>query len=178
MAKFYSNRQPITTLLFYWGFVLAVNKTYDTNHRHWQSCLLARVLGLTDMLFHYIFFHYCRLKGTKLKSRDYRNLKQKLKLYQLIMQLCWKNERYSNDFKNLNIYPKYVSNYCFKSLWHFKVFPSTSPIWQDQMSRLSKENGSLKQNLEATKAAMNVSRSESAKALLNGVNVHEVLDLW
>lgn len=58
-----------------------------------------------------------------------------------------------------------------------KYFPPPPPIWQDQISRLSKENGSLKQNLEATKAAMNVSRSESAKALLNGVNVHEVLDL-
>jgi hypothetical protein len=42
---------------------------------------------------------------------------------------------------------------------------------------LSKENGSLKQNLDATNAAMNASRSESAKALSNGVNVHKVLDL-
>lgn len=44
---------------------------------------------------------------------------------------------------------------------------------EDQISRLSKENGSLKQNLDATNAAINASRSESAKALLNGVNVHE-----
>jgi hypothetical protein len=38
---------------------------------------------------------------------------------------------------------------------------------------LSKENGSLKQNLDATNAAMNASRSESAKALSNGINVHK-----
>uniref|UniRef100_A0A2N9FE33 GRIP domain-containing protein n=1 Tax=Fagus sylvatica TaxID=28930 RepID=A0A2N9FE33_FAGSY len=44
---------------------------------------------------------------------------------------------------------------------------------EDQISRLSKENGSLKQNLDATNAAMNASRSESAKALSNGINVHK-----
>lgn len=44
---------------------------------------------------------------------------------------------------------------------------------EDQISRLSKENGSLKQNLDATNAAMNASRSESAKSLSNGVNVHK-----
>ncbi|KAL0008445.1 hypothetical protein SO802_009947 [Lithocarpus litseifolius] len=44
---------------------------------------------------------------------------------------------------------------------------------EDQISRLSKENGSLKQNLDATNAAMNASRSESTKALSNGVYVHE-----
>ena len=129
-------------------------------------------------MFHFFFFFgpYCRWNGTQLKSRDYRNLKQKLKRYRLIMQLCWKKERYSNEFKNLNVYPNYILNYCFKPLWHFKVDPPP-PIWQDQISRLSKENGSLKQNLDATNAAMNASRSESAKALSNGVNVHKVLDL-
>ncbi|KAF5464372.1 hypothetical protein F2P56_014451 [Juglans regia] len=44
---------------------------------------------------------------------------------------------------------------------------------EDQISRLNKENGSLKQNLDATNAAQNASGNEGAKALANGVNVHK-----
>lgn len=40
-------------------------------------------------------------------------------------------------------------------------------LLQDQISRLNKENGSLKNNLEATTAALNVSR--------NGTNVPKVV---
>ncbi|KAL5571504.1 hypothetical protein UlMin_021101 [Ulmus minor] len=41
---------------------------------------------------------------------------------------------------------------------------------EDQISRLHKEHGSLKQNLEATTAALNVSRNDSHKALANGMS--------
>ncbi|XP_062090555.1 golgin candidate 4-like isoform X1 [Humulus lupulus] len=41
---------------------------------------------------------------------------------------------------------------------------------EDQISRLNKENGSLKHNLESTAAALNVSRNESHKVSTNGAN--------
>lgn len=40
--------------------------------------------------------------------------------------------------------------------------------FQDQVVRLNKENGSLKQNLEATNAALRVSRAEGSVASING----------
>ncbi|KAG2725401.1 hypothetical protein I3760_01G064400 [Carya illinoinensis] len=45
---------------------------------------------------------------------------------------------------------------------------------EDQISRLNKENGSLKQNLDSTNTAQNASGNEGAKALANGINVHKV----
>ncbi|XP_021808006.1 golgin candidate 4 isoform X1 [Prunus avium] len=42
---------------------------------------------------------------------------------------------------------------------------------EDQISRLSKENGSLKQNLDSTTASLNASRNENHKAAANGINV-------
>ncbi|XP_059456767.1 golgin candidate 3-like isoform X2 [Corylus avellana] len=44
---------------------------------------------------------------------------------------------------------------------------------EDQISRLSKDYGTLKQNLDATNAALHASGNESAKALTNGVIVHK-----
>ncbi|KAG6730154.1 hypothetical protein I3842_01G065900 [Carya illinoinensis] len=44
---------------------------------------------------------------------------------------------------------------------------------EDQISRLNKENGSLKQNLDSTNTAQNASGNEGAKALANGINVHK-----
>ncbi|CAN6568241.1 unnamed protein product [Malus baccata var. baccata] len=42
---------------------------------------------------------------------------------------------------------------------------------EDQISRLSKENGSLKQNLDSTTASLNAAKNENHKAAANGVNV-------
>ncbi|KAL6290373.1 hypothetical protein ACE6H2_007883 [Prunus campanulata] len=42
---------------------------------------------------------------------------------------------------------------------------------EDQISRLSKENGSLKQNLDSTTASLNASKNENHKAAANGINV-------
>ncbi|XP_062155719.1 golgin candidate 3 isoform X2 [Alnus glutinosa] len=44
---------------------------------------------------------------------------------------------------------------------------------EDQISRLNKDYGNLKQNLDGTNAALHVSGNESAKALTNGVIVHK-----
>ncbi|XVF73109.1 hypothetical protein PTKIN_Ptkin12aG0175100 [Pterospermum kingtungense] len=41
---------------------------------------------------------------------------------------------------------------------------------EEQISRLNQENGSLKQNLNATSAALSAARSESSKVLSNGIN--------
>ncbi|XP_061999711.1 golgin candidate 4 isoform X2 [Rosa rugosa] len=44
---------------------------------------------------------------------------------------------------------------------------------EDQISRLNKENGSLKQNLDTTTASLNASRIENYKAAANGTNLHK-----
>ncbi|KAL6126246.1 hypothetical protein ACLB2K_074297 [Fragaria x ananassa] len=45
---------------------------------------------------------------------------------------------------------------------------------EDQISRLNKENGSLKQNLDTTTASLNASIIENYKAAANGTNLHKV----
>lgn len=49
------------------------------------------------------------------------------------------------------------------------------PIFQEQISRLNQENGSLKQNLTVTNAALSAARSESSKASSNGINALKVV---
>ncbi|XP_050387627.1 golgin candidate 4 [Argentina anserina] len=44
---------------------------------------------------------------------------------------------------------------------------------EDQISRLSKENGLLKQNLDSTTASLNASRIENYKAAANGTTLHK-----
>ncbi|KAK9910294.1 hypothetical protein M0R45_034262 [Rubus argutus] len=44
---------------------------------------------------------------------------------------------------------------------------------EDQISRLGKENGLLKQNLDTTTASLNASRIENHKAAANGTNLHK-----
>ncbi|XP_031278536.1 golgin candidate 4-like [Pistacia vera] len=42
---------------------------------------------------------------------------------------------------------------------------------EDQISRLNRENGSLKQNLDTTNAALSASKNENSKASTNSINV-------
>lgn len=57
----------------------------------------------------------------------------------------------------------------------FIVISCFISIWQELILRLNKENGSLKQGLDATNAATNSSRDESSRSLANGINEVKVL---
>ena len=46
---------------------------------------------------------------------------------------------------------------------------------QDQISRLDQENGSLKQNLDATKEALNVSRTAHLRISTSGITAIKVV---
>lgn len=61
----------------------------------------------------------------------------------------------------------YTCPYCY-FLFHIS-------IWQELILRLSKENGSLKQSLDATNTSTNSPKAESSKSPVNGTNEMKVI---
>jgi len=62
------------------------------------------------------------------------------------------------------------------SVFLYSLFLSSKiATWQDLISRLNRENGSLKQNLDATNAALSTARNEASKSSSNSINVLNVV---